>query len=179
MSTHVNGFVYSLLNIVSTFSDRFNEALEDLQNREPGFKAIHLASELGCSRGTISQWKNGRIKEQPTAPLLRGAAFRLGVSFDWLSENRGPKHGNNSESRSVIAAKDGNGRRPKEPRHGEEKRTMGMIDSAREMVAAWFEITDEAEREALKRQVMQKAAIYRRRKGLKLVHGHKKAPPRK
>jgi transcriptional regulator with XRE-family HTH domain len=64
-------------------ADRMRKAL-----RTADLGVAEMANYLGVSRGSVSNWINGRI--DPDRRTLRLWALRCGVSYDWLVTGLGP-----------------------------------------------------------------------------------------
>jgi transcriptional regulator with XRE-family HTH domain len=60
-------------------ADRMRKSL-----RSAGLGVQDMADYLEVSRGTVSNWINGRIR--PGGQTLRLWALRTGVPYDWLHE---------------------------------------------------------------------------------------------
>lgn len=69
----------------TTLQSRLTEAL-----REKGAKPAHLASAVGATRATVSDWVNGKTKAISPDYLFAVADF-LGVYPDWLAHGKGPR----------------------------------------------------------------------------------------
>lgn len=69
------------------FADRMRKSL-----RHASLEVQDIASYLGVSRSSVSNWINGR--NRPSRPALRLWAMRCGVSLEWLLGD--PKSGNRS-----------------------------------------------------------------------------------
>lgn len=63
---------------LSTFSARFKWALERSPNNQTA-----LASAIGASTGTITQWKTGETKKYDAELVVKAAQF-LDVDVEWL-----------------------------------------------------------------------------------------------
>jgi len=75
---------------VWTLSDKLRKA-----RLEAGLEQAELASEIGISRNTVTNYEAGRT--EPRRPVLLAWAMRTGVALDWLTQEDGPQPGGNSE----------------------------------------------------------------------------------
>ncbi len=62
-------------------ADRMRKAL-----RHAGIQVAEMASYLGVSRTSVSNWINGRV--EPSVQTLRLWALRCGVDYGWLTGDR-------------------------------------------------------------------------------------------